>query len=158
MQQSISCLLDCTHRGCNGTLQEQHAVSHIVVQGDEDEVVPPNQAQIMFDALKTRGVTTALAMFAAEQHGFRQATNIRWGSCCIGWRFYAALIEVSPGSPAPEKPCASAGALLMESCTSIRRPSNSTTACQAILSPSTWSTCLPEYYRMRLAFLLNSST
>ena len=63
---------------------EQYAVSHIVVQGDEDEVVPPNQAQIMFDALKTRGVTTALAMFAGEQHGFRQATNIRWGSCCIG--------------------------------------------------------------------------
>ena len=54
-----------------------------MVQGDEDEVVPPNQAQIMFDALKTRGVTTALAMFAGEQHGFRQATNIRWVICCF---------------------------------------------------------------------------
>ena len=54
-----------------------------MVQGDEDEVVPPNQAQIMYEALKTRGVTTALAMFAAEQHGFRQATNIRWVPYCF---------------------------------------------------------------------------
>ena len=83
MQQGNSCLLDCTLRGCTYMLQEQQTVCLIVVQGDEDEVVPPNQAQIMFDALKTRGVTTALAMFAGEQHGFRQATNIRWVLCCF---------------------------------------------------------------------------
>lgn len=75
-------LAGLTHRGCPCT-EEQQAVSCIVVQGDEDEVVPPNQAQIMFDALKDRGVTTALAMFAGEQHGFRQATNIRWVLCCF---------------------------------------------------------------------------
>jgi dienelactone hydrolase len=50
---------------------------HAVVQGLEDQVVPPNQAQIMFDALKDRGITTALVMFDGEQHGFRQAENIR---------------------------------------------------------------------------------
>lgn len=32
----------------------------------------------MFDALRERGITTALVMFEGEQHGFRQAPNIRW--------------------------------------------------------------------------------
>ena len=32
-------------------------------QGDEDEVVPPNQAVEMFEALKGKGVATALVMF-----------------------------------------------------------------------------------------------
>lgn len=46
-------------------------------QGLDDKVVPPNQAQVMYDALKARGVTTALVMFEGEQHGFRKAPNIR---------------------------------------------------------------------------------
>ena len=32
-------------------------------QGDEDEVVPPNQAVEMFEALKGKGVATTLVMF-----------------------------------------------------------------------------------------------
>ena len=36
------------------------------------------QAQLMHEALKARGVPTALVMFEGEQHGFRQAANIRW--------------------------------------------------------------------------------
>jgi hypothetical protein len=48
-------------------------------QGLEDEVVPPNQAEVMFEAIKERGVPTALVMFEGEQHGFRQAPNIRCG-------------------------------------------------------------------------------
>jgi len=31
----------------------------------------------MYDALRERGLTTALVMFEGEQHGFRQAANIR---------------------------------------------------------------------------------
>ncbi|KAK9844215.1 hypothetical protein WJX81_008232 [Elliptochloris bilobata] len=46
-------------------------------QGDEDEVVPPNQAVEMFEALKGKGVATALVMFKGEQHGFRSAGAIR---------------------------------------------------------------------------------
>ena len=46
-------------------------------QGTEDEVVPPNQATDMYQALKEQGLTTALVMFEGEQHGFRQAINIR---------------------------------------------------------------------------------
>ena len=35
----------------------------IWAQGDEDEVVPPNQAVEMFEALKGKGVATTLVMF-----------------------------------------------------------------------------------------------
>ncbi|CAL8470722.1 g10264 [Coccomyxa elongata] len=46
-------------------------------QGLEDEIVPPNQAQIMYDAIKAKGTPTALVMFGGEQHGFRSAQAIR---------------------------------------------------------------------------------
>ena len=40
-------------------------------------MVPPNQAQIMYDGIKARGLPTALVMFPGEQHGFRSAGAIR---------------------------------------------------------------------------------
>jgi dipeptidyl aminopeptidase/acylaminoacyl peptidase len=49
----------------------------IFFQGLEDKVVPPKQAEIMFDSLKKRGIPTAYIPFEGEQHGFRQAKNIK---------------------------------------------------------------------------------
>jgi dipeptidyl aminopeptidase/acylaminoacyl peptidase len=49
----------------------------IVLQGLEDEVVPPNQATMIVDALKRKGVPVAYLPFPGEQHGFRRAENIR---------------------------------------------------------------------------------
>ena len=46
-------------------------------QGLEDEVVPPNQAETMVEALRAKGVPVAYLPFAGEQHGFRQAENIK---------------------------------------------------------------------------------
>lgn len=46
-------------------------------QGEEDKVVPPNQATVCYEALKNRNLPTTLVMFPGEQHGFRQAANIR---------------------------------------------------------------------------------
>lgn len=48
----------------------------IFFQGLEDEVVPPNQTELMVDALRQRGVPVAYLPFAHEQHGFRRAENI----------------------------------------------------------------------------------
>ncbi|HLM65046.1 MAG TPA: prolyl oligopeptidase family serine peptidase [Acidimicrobiales bacterium] len=48
-----------------------------VFQGLEDEVVPPNQAEMIVTALRDRGVPVAYVPFPGEQHGFRQAANIR---------------------------------------------------------------------------------
>jgi dipeptidyl aminopeptidase/acylaminoacyl peptidase len=44
----------------------------ILAQGEEDKVVPPNQAVDMYNALKAKGLSTALVLFPGEQHGFRQ--------------------------------------------------------------------------------------
>jgi len=48
----------------------------IVLQGDEDEVVPPAQAEMIVAALAAKGLPHAYLLFHGEQHGFRQATNI----------------------------------------------------------------------------------
>jgi dipeptidyl aminopeptidase/acylaminoacyl peptidase len=49
----------------------------IVLQGLEDEVVPPQQAELIVGALRARGAPVAYVVFEGEQHGFRQAANIR---------------------------------------------------------------------------------
>ncbi len=49
----------------------------IFFQGLEDEVVPPNQAETMFEALKEKGLPVAYVPFEGEQHGFRRAENIK---------------------------------------------------------------------------------
>lgn len=48
----------------------------IFFQGLDDKVVPPNQAEDMFNALIQKGIATAYVPFAGEGHGFRQAANI----------------------------------------------------------------------------------
>jgi dipeptidyl aminopeptidase/acylaminoacyl peptidase len=49
----------------------------IFFQGLEDQVVPPNQAEAMVDALREKGVPVAYLPFEGEQHGFRRAENIK---------------------------------------------------------------------------------
>jgi dienelactone hydrolase len=48
----------------------------LLLQGEEDRVVPPSQAQVMYDALKARGRPVALVMFPGEGHGFREPASI----------------------------------------------------------------------------------
>ncbi len=48
----------------------------IFFQGLEDEVVPPDQAEAMVDALRAKGVPVAYVPFEGEQHGFRKSENI----------------------------------------------------------------------------------
>ena len=49
----------------------------IVLQGSEDEIVPPNQSELIVEALRKRGLPVAYLLFDGEQHGFRRAENIR---------------------------------------------------------------------------------
>jgi dipeptidyl aminopeptidase/acylaminoacyl peptidase len=49
----------------------------IVLQGSEDEIVPPSQSELIVEALRKRGLPVAYLLFDGEQHGFRRAENIR---------------------------------------------------------------------------------
>ena len=49
----------------------------ILFQGDEDKIVPPNQSQMMFDAVRAKGIPAAYVLFEGEQHGFRKADSIK---------------------------------------------------------------------------------
>jgi dipeptidyl aminopeptidase/acylaminoacyl peptidase len=49
----------------------------ILFQGLEDKVVPPNQAELIVAALRTKGVPVAYLAFEGEGHGFRRAENIK---------------------------------------------------------------------------------
>jgi len=49
----------------------------IFFQGLEDRVVPPNQAKTMVEALRAKRIPVSYVPFPGEQHGFRQASNIK---------------------------------------------------------------------------------
>jgi dipeptidyl aminopeptidase/acylaminoacyl peptidase len=49
----------------------------IFFQGLEDKIVLPNQAELMVDALKLKGIPVVYIAYEGEQHGFRQAKNIK---------------------------------------------------------------------------------
>jgi dipeptidyl aminopeptidase/acylaminoacyl peptidase len=56
---------------------ESLACPVIFFQGLEDKVVLPNQAEMMVDALRAKGLPVAYVPFEGEQHGFRRAENIK---------------------------------------------------------------------------------
>ena len=49
----------------------------ILFQGLEDKVVPPNQSEIMYHAVREKGIPVAYLAFPEEGHGFRKAENIK---------------------------------------------------------------------------------
>jgi dipeptidyl aminopeptidase/acylaminoacyl peptidase len=63
----------------------------IFFQGSEDRVVPPNQTEMMVDALRSRGIPCGYLLFAGEQHGFRRAENIK-RALDAELYFYAELV------------------------------------------------------------------
>ena len=49
----------------------------IVFQGLEDKIVPPSQSEFIVEAARRKGLPVAYLAFEGEQHGFRQAKNIK---------------------------------------------------------------------------------
>ncbi len=56
---------------------DQLSTPMILLQGLEDKIVPPSQAETMFAAVRARGLPVAYLPFEGEQHGFRRAENIQ---------------------------------------------------------------------------------
>jgi dipeptidyl aminopeptidase/acylaminoacyl peptidase len=48
----------------------------LLLQGLEDKVVPPSQAEMFRDALAAKGIPHAYLAFEGEQHGFRKADTV----------------------------------------------------------------------------------
>jgi dipeptidyl aminopeptidase/acylaminoacyl peptidase len=70
---------------------EKLSVPVIFFQGAEDRIVPPNQAEAMVEALRSKQVPVAYLVYEGEQHGFRRAENIKR---CLDAElyFYATLL------------------------------------------------------------------
>ncbi len=68
----------------------------IFLQGLDDNVVPPNQAELMVNALHQKNIPVAYVTFEGEGQGFRQAKNIRY-AIDVEYAFYTKIftIEVS---------------------------------------------------------------
>ncbi|MFT4226488.1 alpha/beta hydrolase family protein [Micropruina sp.] len=49
----------------------------LILQGAEDAVVPPNQAETMASAIAAKGLDVELIVFEGEGHGFRRAETIQ---------------------------------------------------------------------------------
>lgn len=66
-------------------MEERSALTHVdglsapvaVFQGDEDEVVPPEQAEVIVRSLRDKELPHAYLLFEGEQHGFRRSETIR---------------------------------------------------------------------------------
>lgn len=73
----------------------------LILQGGEDEIVPPAQAELIVDALRRKGLPHAYLLFEGEQHGFRIADSII-RSAEAELSFYAQVLGFEPGDPTPK--------------------------------------------------------
>jgi dipeptidyl aminopeptidase/acylaminoacyl peptidase len=73
----------------------------LILQGDEDEVVPPSQAEVIVEALERQGLPYAYLLFEGEQHGFRKAENII-RSLEAELTFYGRVLGFDPADELPD--------------------------------------------------------
>ena len=67
----------------------------IFFQGLQDKVVPPNQAEMMFNAIKAKNLPVAYVVFEHEAHGFRISENIK-KALDSEFYFYARVFGFQP--------------------------------------------------------------
>ena len=70
----------------------------ILFQGLEDAIVPPNQAEMMVEALRAKRLPVAYLPFEGEQHGFRRAETIR-RALEAEYYFFARVFGFEPADP-----------------------------------------------------------
>ena len=75
----------------------------LLLQGTEDTVVPPQQAQMLADAARRRHLPVALIMFEGEGHGFRRAETIKAATEAQIY-FLGQIFSFQPADPVPEIP------------------------------------------------------
>ncbi len=75
----------------------------LFLQGLEDRVVPPEQAEKMVDSLLDRNLPVAYLTFEGEQHGFRIANN-RKKALEAELYFYCKVFGIEPTEEFSEPP------------------------------------------------------
>jgi dipeptidyl aminopeptidase/acylaminoacyl peptidase len=70
----------------------------LILQGLDDPVVPPAQAEVIVEALRAKGVPYAYLAFEGEEHGFRGAEALR-RSLEAELSFYARVFAFEPADP-----------------------------------------------------------
>jgi dipeptidyl aminopeptidase/acylaminoacyl peptidase len=70
----------------------------ILLQGLDDKVVPPSQAEVMIAALRAKRLPFAYVTFPTEGHGFREAANIQ-RSIEAELYFYSRIFGFLPADP-----------------------------------------------------------
>lgn len=80
---------------------DQISTPMLVLQGADDKVVPPAQAELIVGALRERGIPHAYLLFEGEGHGFRKAENII-RSLESELSFYAQVLGFEPGNALPK--------------------------------------------------------
>ena len=73
----------------------------LLLQGAEDMVVPPSQAEIMVDALRAKELPYAYVLFEGEQHGFRKAETIE-RAYEAELSFYGQVLDFEPAGDVPK--------------------------------------------------------
>jgi dipeptidyl aminopeptidase/acylaminoacyl peptidase len=79
---------------------DQISTPMLVLQGADDKIVPPSQAELIVGALRERGIPHAYLLYEGEGHGFRKAENII-GSLGAELSFYAQVLGFELGDPLP---------------------------------------------------------
>lgn len=92
-------------------IRERSPIHHIdkisapvlLLQGEEDKVVPPNQAFTIYDQLKAKGTPVGMILFEGEGHGFRRGPNIK-RALDAELYFYAKILKLQLTPPFAEPP------------------------------------------------------
>ena len=77
---------------------EQLSCPIILFQGLDDKVVPPNQSEMMVEALRKKGIPVAYIALEGEGHGFRKAENIK-RTLDAELYFYSRIFGFEPAGP-----------------------------------------------------------
>ncbi len=80
---------------------DQISTPMLVLQGADDEIVPPTQAELIVGALRERGIPHAYLLFEGEGHGFRRAESIV-AALEAELSFYAQILGLAPADDIPK--------------------------------------------------------
>jgi dipeptidyl aminopeptidase/acylaminoacyl peptidase len=82
---------------------DQITTPMLVLQGADDEIVPPSHAELIVAALRERRIPHAYLLFEGESHGFRKAENIA-RSLEAELSFYAQVLGFELDDAVPRLP------------------------------------------------------